>query len=170
MLARNETILKWLRYILAAALCFLIQGAALQRITLWGVIPFVYPLVAVIPATYEDPLFGTVFALVTGVVCDLLLPDMFPCLYTLVFPVAGFLAALLARSVLQAGMLCSFLASVGAFFLLDLFRCFLFWIGGKAAWGTGFSVMAREFLVTAPLILLATPLFSAVNRKVHADD
>ena len=47
MLARNETILKWLRYILAAALCFLIQGAALQRITLWGVIPFVYPLVAV---------------------------------------------------------------------------------------------------------------------------
>ena len=70
MLARNETILKWLRYILAAALCFLIQGAALQRITLWGVIPFVYPLVAVIPATYEDPLFGTVFALVTGVVCE----------------------------------------------------------------------------------------------------
>ena len=170
MLARNETIFKWLRYILAAALCFLIQGALLQRITLWGVIPFVYPLVAVIPATYEDPRFGTVFALCTGVVCDLLLPDAFPCLYTLMFPLAGFVAALLARSVMRAGILCSLIASVEAFFLLDFFRCILFWGGGKSAWGTGFLVMAREFLITVPLILVVTPLFSAVHRKVHADD
>ena len=44
MLARNETIFKWALYAGATAVFFLLQGAVLQRITLWGVIPFVFPL------------------------------------------------------------------------------------------------------------------------------
>ena len=43
MLARNETIFKWALYAGATAVFFLLQGAVLQRITLWGVIPFVFP-------------------------------------------------------------------------------------------------------------------------------
>ena len=55
MLARTATILKWALYALAAILCLLIQGAVLQRITVWGVIRFLYPLLAAIPATDESP-------------------------------------------------------------------------------------------------------------------
>ena len=44
MLARNETIFKWALYAGATAVFFLLQGAVLQRITLWGVIPFVFPI------------------------------------------------------------------------------------------------------------------------------
>ena len=62
MLARNEIMIKWSLYAAAAALCLLAQGAIFQRITLWGVFPFLYPLLAVIPATYESPVAGTVFA------------------------------------------------------------------------------------------------------------
>ena len=50
MLARNETILKWVMYTAVTVLCFLVQEAFLQRFTLWGVIPFIYPLLAAIPA------------------------------------------------------------------------------------------------------------------------
>lgn len=170
MLARNETILKWVLYAAAAALCLFIQGALLQRITIWGVIPFLYPLLAVIPATYEGSVSGTVFALAIGVVCDLLLPDAFPCLYTLIFPLAGLCAALLSRSVLRAGILCSLVSAAIAFILADGFRCLLFWLERKSAWSAGFSVMAREFLVTAPLVIPVTLLFRAVHRKVHAND
>ena len=46
MLARNETIFKWCLYGAATFLCFLAQGAIFQRITLWGVIPFLYPVLA----------------------------------------------------------------------------------------------------------------------------
>ena len=74
MIARNETILKWLLYAAATALCLLVQGGLLQRLEFWGVIPFLYPLLAAIPATYEGPLAGTIFSLVLGIVCDLLLP------------------------------------------------------------------------------------------------
>ena len=48
MLARNETIFKWALYAAAALLCFLVQGAVLQRLTIWGVIPFVYPVIAAV--------------------------------------------------------------------------------------------------------------------------
>ena len=78
MLARNETIFKWALYAAATALCFFVQGALLQRITLWGVIPFIYPVLAAVPATRENPRPATVYALVVGVVCDLLLPEIIP--------------------------------------------------------------------------------------------
>ena len=123
MLARNETIFKWILYTLAAVLCLFVQGALLQRITLWGVIPFVYPLVAVIPATYEDTPFGAAFTLCVGITCDLILPDVFPCLYTLIFPLAALCASAFSRSLMRAGFLCSLLSSAAAFFLLDFFRC-----------------------------------------------
>lgn len=170
MLARNETILKWILYALAAILCLFVQGAFLQRITLWGVIPFLYPLLAVIPAMYEGIPFGDVFALCLGVICDLILPDAFPCLYTLMFPLAALCAAFFSRSLLRAGFLCALLSSAAAFFLLDLFRCLLLWVTQKHVWAAGFSIMAREFLITAPLVLPVTLLFRAVFRKTHEND
>ena len=63
MLARNEIIFKWALYALAALVCLFVQGVVLQRVTIWGVIPFVFPLVAVIPATFEKPTSATIFSL-----------------------------------------------------------------------------------------------------------
>lgn len=167
MLARNEIIMKWLLYAAAAALCFLVQGAILQRITVWGVIPFLYPLAAAIPATYESPVSGTVFALCVGVLCDLLLPGSSPCLYTLIFPLVGLSASLISRSLLPAGYACSLAAAAAAFLLTDGFRCLLLWMDGQAPWLTGGRLMVREFCVTVPLVLPLTALFRAVARKVH---
>ena len=170
MLARNEVIFKWTLYGAAAVLCLLVQEALLQRITLWGVIPFIYPLVAVIPATLERPVAGTIFALCVGVVCDLLLPEVFPCFYTLIFPLAGLCAALLSQSVLRASFLCSLVASVIAFLMTGLFHGFLLWVGGKTAWGSAAFVTVREMLFSLPLIFPVTVLFRAVYAKAHKND
>ena len=151
MLARNKLIIKWALYAAAALLCLLVQGALLQRITIWGVIPFLYPLLAAIPATWESPVSGTVFALCMGIVC----------------PLAGLCAALLAQSVLPAGYLCSLAGTAAAFLLTDGFRCFLLWAGGQSAWQAGGWLMVREFCVTAPLVIPVTILFRAVARKVR---
>ena len=146
MLARNETILKWVLYAAATVLCLAVQEMFLQRFTFWGVIPFVYPLLAAIPAAYEGPVPGTAFALAVGVACDLILPGPIPCFYTLVFPVVGLCAALLARNLLPAGFLCSLAVTAAAFLML------------------------REFCVTAPLTVPATALYRAVHRRAHRDD
>ena len=170
MLARNETILKWVMYTAVTVLCFLVQEAFLQRFTLWGVIPFIYPLLAAIPAAYEGSVPGTVFALAVGVVCDLVLPGPLPCFYTLIFPVVGLCAALLSRNLLPAGFLCSLAAAAAAFLLTDLFAAVLLWLNGRAAWGAAGFLLLREFCVTAPLTLPVTLLYRAVHRRAHRDD
>lgn len=167
MLVRTATILKWTLYALAGALCLLVQGAILQRITVWGVIPFLYPLLAAIPATYESPRSATVFALCVGVVCDLLLPETPPCLFTLLFPLVGLCASLLSQGLLPAGFFRSLAAGALAFLLTDGFRCFVLWITGRPAWQTGGFLMVREFCVTAPLTIPMTLLFQAVARRAH---
>ena len=78
MLARSATIFKWTLYTLAGLVWAVVQAAFLQRVTIWGVIPFLYPLIAALPATFEGPAAGTVYALACGVFCDLLLPESDP--------------------------------------------------------------------------------------------
>ena len=170
MLARNETIFKWALYASATLLCMMVQGALLQRLTIWGVLPFVYPLLAAIPATYEAPVPGTIFALCVGVVCDLLLPAPLPCFYTLIFPLVGLAASLLAQSVLPAGFFCSLAATAVAFLLVDGFHCLLLWMRARAAWAAGSTLLLREFLVSMPLMIPVTLLYRAVFLKTHLDD
>nr|WP_325211290.1 hypothetical protein [uncultured Oscillibacter sp.] len=170
MIARNETIFKWTLYAAATALCLLVQTGLLQRLTVWGVVPFLYPLLAAIPATYQGPLAGTIFSLCVGVVCDLLLPGPIPCLHTMMFPLAGLCAGLLSQSWLPAGFLCSLVSAAAAFLMTDSFRCLLLWMRGKAAWEAGALVMVREFCVAAPFIIPVTLLYRAVYRKTYRDD
>lgn len=171
MLARNETIFKWALYSAAAVLCLLLQNALLQRFTIWGVIPFLYPMLAAIPATYEDPAPATVFALAMGVVCDLLLPEAIPCFYTLVFPLTGLTASLLAKSILPAGFLCSLAATAITFLATGVFHCALLLDGNSSQiWASGMFLSLREFCVSAPLIFPVTLLFRWVHHRTHWDD
>ena len=160
MLARNETIFKWALYAGATAVFFLLQGAVLQRITLWGVIPFVFPILVAVLGMYEGPLPASVYALTVGVLCDLLLPASIPCFYTLIFPAAGLCAALISQSLLPAG----------SFLLTDAFHCVVLWAGGKAAWAAGAQVFLREVCVSILLVVPVVLLFSAVFRRTHLDD
>ena len=170
MLARSATIIKWVLYALAGLACTVVQAAVLQRFTLWGVIPFLYPLIAALPATFEGPAAGTVYALAAGVLCDLLLPSPIPCFYTLIFPLVGLSAGLLSQSLIPAGYLCSAVASLPAYLLSGVFHCIVLWATGHAAWTAGLSVTLRELCVSLPWSLPMAWLFRKVYRRVHIDD
>lgn len=170
MLARSATIIKWVLYALAGLACTVVQAAVLQRFTLWGVIPFLYPLIAALPATFEGPAAGTVYALAAGVLCDLLLPSPIPCFYTLIFPLVGLSAGLLSQSLIPAGYLCSAVASLPAYLLTGVFHCIVLWATGHAAWTAGLSVTLRELCISLPWSLPMAWLFRKVYRRVHIDD
>ncbi|MEG1593686.1 MAG: hypothetical protein RR350_04685 [Oscillibacter sp.] len=170
MVARNETIFKWTLYGAATLLCLMVQGFFLQRISLWGTMPFLYPVLAAVVATYERPLSGTIYGLVLGFTCDLLLAGPIPCFYTLVFPLVSLCAAGLAQGLLSTGLLCSLAASVSAFVLTDGFHCFLLWVQGSSAWQAGFSMLGREVAVSAAFVVPVSLLFRAVHRRTERDN
>lgn len=170
MLARNELIFRWSVYTLAALLCLFIQTALLQRLTIWGVTPFLYPLLAAIPATYENPVPATVFALAMGVVCDLMLPGSIPCFYTLIFPVIGLLSSLFVLGAVSNGFLCSVFVSAAAYLLCGVFNCLLLRQPGYPIWQAGLFLTLREFCVALPFTIPMTLLFRAVHGRTHWND
>ena len=170
MLARSTTIFKWTLYSLAGLVWAVVQAAFLQRVTVWGVIPFLYPLIAALPATFEGPAAGTVYALACGVFCDLLLPSSIPCFYTLILPLVGLAAGLLSQSLIPAGYLCSAAAALPAYLLTGIFHCIVLWAQGHPAWGAAMSVTLRELCVSLLWSLPMTWLFRRVYLRVHVDD
>lgn len=170
MLARSATIFKWTLYTLAGLVWAVVQAAFLQRVTIWGVIPFLYPLIAALPATFEGPAAGTVYALACGVFCDLLLPSSIPCFYTLILPLVGLAAGLLSQSLILAGYLCSAAAALPAYLLTGIFHCIVLWAQGHPAWGAAMSVTLRELCVSLLWSLPMTWLFRRVYLRVHVDD
>ncbi len=170
MLARSATIFKWTLYTLAGLVWVVVQAAFLQRVTIWGVIPFLYPLIAALPAIFEGPAAGTVYALACGVFCDLLLPSSIPCFYTLILPLVGLAAGLLSQSLIPAGYLCSAAAALPAYLLTGIFHCIVLWAQGHPAWGAAMSVTLRELCASLLWSLPMTWLFRRVYLRVHVDD
>lgn len=170
MLARSATIFKWTLYTLAGLVWAVVQAAFLQRVTIWGVIPFLYPLIAALPATFEGPAAGTVYALACGVFCDLLLSSPIPCFYTLILPLVGLAAGLLSQSLIPAGYLCSAAAALPAYLLTGIFHCIVLWAQGHPAWGAAMSVTLRELCASLLWSLPMTWLFCRVYLRVHVDD
>lgn len=169
MVARNETLIKWILFSAAAALLCLLQGV-LERFSLFGVIPFLYPVIVAVLAMLEGPLSGTVFGLVMGILCDLVLPVPIPCFYTLIFPVAGLTAALLAQSWLSAGFPCAVVSSVVSFALTDGFHAVVLALCGNPAWPAAALTALKETLITLPFLIPVYFLFRAVHRKCHLYD
>ena len=143
MLARSATIFKWTLYTLAGLVWAVVQAAFLQRVTIWGVIPFLYPLIAALPATFEGPAAGTVYALAAG---------------------------LLSQSLIPAGYLCSAAAALPAYLLTGIFHCIVLWAQGHPAWGAAMSVTLRELCASLLWSLPMTWLFRRVYLRVHVDD
>lgn len=159
---------KWGLYGLAAFVCVAAQMMIFQRIRIWGVMPFVYPLLACIPAMYEGDYFGTAFAIAAGVVCDSLLPGHVPCFYTLTMPLTAWVAGKFSREWLPAGMLCAYVCTLWAYAVHGAARCFFLWAAGKAAWTPGMWTAVREAAVTIPwAVPPVTLLFRAVADRVE---
>ena len=168
MIGRSETFIKWLLYALATFVLFAVQGV-LRDLRLFGVLPFLYPVMAATLAMYEGAFAGTVYCLVLGVVCDSLLPGPIPCFYTLVFPLAGLCAGLMARNWLPAGFACCLAASAVAFLLTDAFHCLLLAFRGEFC-TAALTTAAAETCLTLCFSPAAVLLFRPIYRKCHLDD
>ena len=94
---QRDMFFKWLYYAGAVLLLVLVQSLVLNRISVWAVHPFLPPVIAGIMAMLEGPAEGAVFGGIFGLLCDLTMPGVIPCFYTLAFLAAALPAAMIAK-------------------------------------------------------------------------
>lgn len=156
---------KWAAYALGMLLLTFLHSLTFARLTIWGVRPFLPPLLLATLASFEPLTDSTRFGLVFGILCDLALTSPLPCLYTLSFTLAALLSSYLAKSVFQPGFFCSLAVSAVSFLLIDLIVAVVLLVPGRATVPAILSRAGRELLVSLPLLLACHPALSFLHRR-----
>ena len=78
-MGRRDFVFKWLFYALTALGFVLVQVFGLVHIRIWGVHPFLFPVLVSTVAALESAHESAVFALATGAVLDVTMPGVIPC-------------------------------------------------------------------------------------------
>ena len=159
----REVLFKWTAYSLCAALLLFLRTLTLGALTLWGVLPFLPPILLVCVASLEEMRSATIFGLSFGIFCDLTLSAPFPCLYTLAFTLSALLTAYLASTVFQNYFLRALSGTILTFLITDLLCMLALALSGGAAFLPMLSLAARETAASLPF-LAVYPLFALIRR------
>ena len=171
MLGRTEIIFKWLLYAAGVLICWSLHGVALQFLNIFGVMPFIFPMLAAVIAMYEGPFSGSICALVMGILCDLTISVPIPCFYTLVFPIIGMLAGLIAKNWLPMSFWCAAILSLLAFTLTDSFHFLLLVLkGGGHAAQAAIDLACRETGASMPFLIPVYFVFRRIYEICHVYD
>lgn len=171
MLGRTEILFKWLLYAAGVLICWTLHGVALQFLNIFGVMPFIFPILAAVIAMYEGPFSGSISALVLGVACDLTIAAPIPCFYTLIFPIIGILAGSISQNWIHMSFWCACLLSLLAFILTDGFHCLLLALtGSQHAMAAAFSLAVRETGASLPFLIPVYFVFRRIHEICHVYD
>ena len=164
MITQREKALKWSVTFLCALMLAFLHSLTFSRLSLWGVAPFLPPIIIAAVCSIENDLGSIIFSLIFGILCDLSLGGLFPCLYTVSFFLCALLILILGHSVLQPGFFCALISAVVAFFLPALFSAVVLLSAGNASFAACVSLFLRELLVSLPLLLLCFTVFHALHK------
>ena len=159
----QTTALNWTFYALATLLLCFFKRVLLGSVTVWGVLPFLPPVLLAVVASFEQPKAAVLSGIVFGALCDLVLPASFPCLYTLAFTLAALFTSTVMSSLLQQGFARALVSSVLTFAVADLFQSLAMLTRG-AALPAMLYLFARETLVSCALLLPSYPVLHAIRR------
>ena len=161
----QTTALKWTFYALAALLLCFFKRVLLGSVSVWGVLPFLPPVLLAVMASFEQPKAAVLSGIVFGALCDLVLQASLPCLYTLAFTAAALLISTLVSNLLQQGFARALLATVLAFLVTDLLQALaLLPRSGMSALLPMLHLFAKETALSCLLLLPSYPLLRAVHR------
>ncbi|WP_337491401.1 hypothetical protein [Vescimonas sp.] len=159
----RDYVYKWLSYTLVSLLFILVQCFGLVHLRVWGVHPFIFPVLVSTVAALETAHESAIYTLALGLLMDLTMPGVLPCFYTVAFLVVFVATQLLSAKVLSwpffCCMLCGVLSMVCCSGLSTLF------LQAKVDFTplSALMLLGKELLLTAPLM----PLVYLPMRKLR---
>lgn len=165
MLTRRDIIIKWSSYAAVSLALLFLFALTLRDVRVLGVTMFLPPLLVGVVASLEDTSAGVIFGLACGFLCDLAIPGTFPCLYTIAFTASALVCSLLAKSVLQRGILCSIAVTALTFLFVDTLNMLALFLTARAPFAAMASVALRETVASCLLLVVCHPVLVRVHRK-----
>ena len=147
-MSRRDTIWKWVFYTAGVLLLLLLQGLALDHISLLHVHPYLPPVMVAVLAMFEGAYGGMGVALAMGLLFDLTQPGLIPCFHILAFLLAALAAAAVANYLITPGLLCAVLMGVAALVITNGLQILLMTYQQGVAFSAASSLAGREILVT----------------------
>ncbi len=166
-MTRRDLTIKWTFFSCAALFFIGVQQLLLNHWEVWGVHPFILPMLPVMAVILEGQKEGSFFAVGVGLFCDLLWPTVIPCFYTPAFLLCALLAGLLAGRVIMSGFLCAFVCGTLALVITDLLMILVFISKNAFALTDALLLSGKELLLSvaaAPLIFL---VYRKISRRMH---
>ena len=162
-MGRRDFVFKWLFYALTA----LVPVFGLVHIRIWGVHPFLFPVLVSTVAALESAHESAVFALATGAVLDVTMPGVIPCFYTVAFLVVFLLARVLSAKVLSQPFFCCMLCGALSIVCTDLLQMLFLNSSVSFSVRAALLLMGKELLLTLPLMPLIYLPDSKIRRFFH---
>lgn len=156
MFTVKALITKWGLYSGLTLSLLLVQNLVLDGLHLFGVVPFLAPMIVAVVAALEGSTQGTIFGISFGFLCDLLGGGLFPGVYTLSFFCIALCVSLLASVRVMPNLPGSLVYAAVAFVLLDAIQGAFLMLLQRADVVSVLSLGGRELLVS---ILFVLPVF-----------
>ncbi|MBO4853659.1 MAG: hypothetical protein J5482_00735 [Oscillospiraceae bacterium] len=166
---QGDLFYRWLFYALAAAVLMAVQSLALNGLRLWGVHPFLPPVLVGAVSACEDRQESLCAAAIFGLACDLLMIAVIPCFYTLTFASAALLAGLIARRLMMPGLLCSTVSALLALLLHGVLYALFLSYSHIVTFPAAAGLIGKEILLSLPLILPVYLLLRPIHLRFRAE-
>lgn len=162
-MGHRDYVYKWLFYALVSLLFVLIQCFGLVHLRVWGVHPFLFPVLVSTVAALETAHESAIYTLVMGLLMDLTMPGILPCFYTVAFLVVFVVTRLLSVKVLSWPFFCCMLCGVLSIVCCGLLNTLFLQAKVDFTLPGALVLLAKELLLTLPLM----PLVYLPMRKLR---
>ena len=169
MLPKSYIITKWTVYGLATLFLASLQHLLLDHLTIFGVTPFLYPMLCALVGSYEGLQRGSKFALVMGILCDILILGPFDGFYTVTFTLVGILAGLIGENLLSPGWLCGFTVSAMGLALVNIARLLLYFLSGDLRPLLMGRIALTEIIITLPMLIPSLYVYRWIHSRCAVD-
>ena len=168
-MGRRDFFFKWLFYALTTLLFVVVQVFGLVHIRIWGVHPFVFPVLVSTVAALETAHESAIFALTFGAVLDMAAPGVIPCFYTVAFLAVFFVSRVLSAKVLSGPFFCCMLCGVLSIVCTDLLQMLFLNASVSFSFRSALLLTGKELLLTLPLMPLIYLPDYRIRRIFHQE-
>ena len=130
----------------------LAQNTIFARVRLWGLHPLIVPAVVMAVAVFHGSVWGAVFGLFAGFLCDMGYPETNVLVLT-VLPVIGFLSGMGAEYLFNRTLPAFLCLCILGLLLTGFAQMFRLWIFHGAAFGPLFGAALRQTVVSLPFAI-----------------